>query len=94
MNTSELVVEVERVLVPYLVDVGCMLIGATILWVVGGWVINLIGRLSHDGMTACQVAPTLINLGDSSIKLVLHIVRMWRGWPVPAPHQVMHSLPK
>ena len=31
MNTSELVVEVERVLVPYLVDVGWKLLGAIIL---------------------------------------------------------------
>ena len=81
-------------LVPYLVDVGWKLLGAIILWVVGGWVINLIGRLARDGMTARKVDPTLINYGDSSIKLVLRIVRMWRGRPVPAPHQVMHSLLK
>ena len=74
MNTSELVVEVERVLVPYLVDVGWKLLGAIILWVVGGWVINLIGRLSREGMTARKVDPTLINYGDSSIKVVLRIV--------------------
>ena len=36
MNASELVGEIERVLVPCLVDVGCKLLGATILWVVGG----------------------------------------------------------
>ena len=31
MNASELIAQVERVLVPYLVDVGCKLLGATIL---------------------------------------------------------------
>ena len=36
MNTSELIAEIERVLMPYLVHVGCKLLGATILWVVGG----------------------------------------------------------
>ena len=45
-------------------------------------------------MTACTVDPTLINYGDSSIKLVLHIVRMLRRRPVPAPHRVMHTLLK
>ena len=74
MNTSDLVVEVERVLVPYLVDVGWKLLGAIILWVVGGWVINLIGKFSREGMTARKVDPTLIKYGDSSIKVVLRIV--------------------
>lgn len=74
MNMGELVVEVEKVLVPYLVDVGWKLLGAVILWVVGGWVIGLIGRISREGMTARKVDPTLIQYGDSSIKVVLRIV--------------------
>lgn len=74
MTTSEMLIEVERVLVPYLVDVGWKLLGAIILWIVGGWAITLIGKLSREGMTARKVDPTLIQYGDSSIKVVLKIV--------------------
>ena len=66
--------EIEKVLVPYLVDIGWKLLGAIILWIVGGWFIRLVTRLSHDGMVARKVDPTLITYGESSIKVVLRIV--------------------
>ena len=74
MNTSEMLMEVEKVLVPYLVDIGWKLLGAVILWIVGGWVIGFITRVSQDGMTSRKVDPTLINYGEASIKVTLRIV--------------------
>ena len=79
MTTNEMLIEVERVLVPYLVDVGWKLLGAIILWIVGGWVIGFITRISRDGMTSRKVDPTLITYGESSIKVVLRIVRFHKG---------------
>ena len=66
--------EVEKVLVPYLVDIGWKLLGAIILWIVGGWAIRFIMRLSSDGMHARNVDPTLITYGEASIKVTLRIV--------------------
>ncbi len=74
MTTNEMLIEIERVLVPYLIDVGWKLLGAIILWIVGGWAINLISKISHDGMTTRKVDPTLIQYGDSSIRVALKIV--------------------
>ena len=74
MNTSEMLIEVEKVLVPYLVDIGWKMLGAVILWIVGGWVIGFVTRISRDGMTSRKVDPTLITYGESSIKVVLRIV--------------------
>lgn len=74
MNTSEAMIEVEKVLVPYLVDIGWKIMGAVILWIVGGWVIRFITRISHDGMSARKVDPTLITYGEASIKVTLRIV--------------------
>lgn len=71
---DETLLQVEKVLVPYLVDIGWKLLGAAILWIVGGWAIRLITRLSRDGMVARKVDPTLITYGESSIKVTLRIV--------------------
>ena len=71
---DETLLQVEKVLVPYLVDIGWKLLGAVILWIVGGWVIGFIIRISRDGMTSRKVDPTLITYGDASIKVTLRIV--------------------
>lgn len=74
MTTNEMLIEVEKVLVPYLVDIGWKVLGAVILWIVGGWVIGFVMRISRDGMTQRKVDPTLITYGESSIKVTLRIV--------------------
>jgi small conductance mechanosensitive channel len=71
---DQTLLQIERVLVPYLVDIGWKLLGAAILWIVGGWAIRLITRLSRDGMVARKVDPTLVTYGESSIKVTLRIV--------------------
>jgi small conductance mechanosensitive channel len=71
---NDILMQVEKVLVPYVVDVGWKLLGAIILWVVGGWVINMIGRASRQGMNQRKVDPTLAQYGESSIKVTLRIM--------------------
>jgi small conductance mechanosensitive channel len=74
MNVAEMTVEVQKVLIPYLLDVGWKLLGAIILWIIGGWVIGWIASASRSGMAARKVDPTLITYADGSIKVVLRIV--------------------
>lgn len=71
---DETMLQVEKVLVPYLVDIGWKLLGAVILWIVGGWAIRLVMRLSQEGMTARKVDPTLITYGETSINVALRII--------------------
>lgn len=71
---NDTVRQVEIVMVPYLVDIGWKLLGAVLLWVIGGWLIGLVVKMSRNGMIARKVDPTLITYGDSSIKVTLRIV--------------------
>jgi small conductance mechanosensitive channel len=65
---------IDKFVTVYLIPVGWKVLGAIVMWVVGGWAINLIGRLSARGMTAQNVDPTLIKYADSTIKVVLRMV--------------------
>jgi small conductance mechanosensitive channel len=58
----------------YLIPVGWKVAGAIILWIVGGWAINIIGNLSRRGMTAQKVDATLIVYAESTIRMTLRIV--------------------
>ena len=61
-------------LTAYAINVGTKIVGAVILWVIGGFVINFISRVTTRGMTDRQVDPTLIKYAESSIKVLLRIV--------------------
>lgn len=74
MNIAEMTVEFQKVLIPYLLDVGWKLLGAIILWIIGGWVISWIVSASRSEMAARKVDPTLITYADASIRVVLRIV--------------------
>jgi len=71
---NDTVRQVEIVMVPYLVDIGWKLLGAVLLWVIGGWLIGVVVKMSRSGMTARHVDPTLIKYGDASIKVTLRII--------------------
>jgi len=58
----------------YLIPLAWKLVGALAMWIVGGWIINLIGNLSNRGMTRQKVEPTLIRYIESTIKVILRIV--------------------
>ena len=58
----------------YLIPLGWKIAGAILLWVVGGWVINLVGNLSSRGMTRQKVEPTLIRYVEATLRVVMRIV--------------------
>ena len=58
----------------YVIPLAWKLVGALAMWVVGGWVIRLIGNLSSRGMARQKVEPTLIRYIESTIKVILRIV--------------------
>jgi small conductance mechanosensitive channel len=64
----------NALLTTYLIPMGWKVAGAIVLWIIGGWAINLISRLSSSGMTAQKVDPTLIRYADATIRVILRIV--------------------
>lgn len=64
----------DRFMAVYLIPVGWKVLGAVILWIVGSWVIRIIGNLSGRGMRAQKLDPTLIKYFDATIRVILKIV--------------------
>jgi small conductance mechanosensitive channel len=64
----------DKFIAVYLIPVAWKVLGAIIMWIIGGWVINLIGSLSRKGMTAQKVDPTLITYVEATIRVILRIV--------------------
>ena len=71
---SEWAMSFDKLMTVYLIPVGWKVLGAIIVWIVGGWAINLIGRLSGSGMKAQKVDPTLITYIEAAIRIILRIV--------------------
>ncbi len=63
----------EQFFTTYLIPLGWKALGAVALWVLGGWVISTISNLSHRGMTARSVEPTLVRYIDSALKVAMRI---------------------
>lgn len=64
----------EKLLAVYLIPVGLKVLGAVIMWVVGGWAINIIGKLSSRGMATQKIEPTLIRYAESTLRVILRIL--------------------
>lgn len=64
----------SQALTTYALNAGTKILGAVLLWIVGGIVINFIIKLSTNSMTSRKVDPTLIKYADSSIRVLLRIV--------------------
>jgi small conductance mechanosensitive channel len=64
----------SQALTAFALNAGTKVIGAILLWIIGGIVINFIIKLSTRGMTSRNVDPTLIKYVDSSIRVLLRIV--------------------
>jgi small conductance mechanosensitive channel len=71
---TDFVMDADKFLSVYLIPMAWKVAGAIVLWVVGGWVIGWISRLSSNGMTARKVDPTLIRYADAAIRVILRIV--------------------
>jgi small conductance mechanosensitive channel len=70
----EFVTSFDRLVAVYLIPAGWKILGAIIVWVIGGWAINLISRLSSQGMRAQKLDVTLIKYIEAAIKVILRIV--------------------
>lgn len=71
---TETLTELDQFLTHYLIPLGWKLVGAIVLWIIGGWVINFIGNLSHRGMTRSKVEPTLIRYIEATLRIAMRIV--------------------
>lgn len=63
-----------QALTTYALNAGTKVLGAILLWIIGGIVINFIIKLSTASMVSHKVDPTLIKYADSSIRVLLRIV--------------------
>ena len=72
--SSALNFDLGSLVTTYLIPLAWQLAGAILLWVVGGWVINLVGNLSNRGMTRQKVEPTLIRYVEATLRVVMRIV--------------------
>lgn len=71
---SELNFDIGTLVTTYLIPLGWKLAGAIALWIIGGWVINLIGNLSNRGMTRQKVEPTLVRYVEATLRVIMRIV--------------------
>ena len=72
--SSALNFDLGSLVTTYLIPLAWQLAGAILLWVVGGWVINLVGNLSNRGMTRQKVEPTLIRYVEATLRVIMRIV--------------------
>lgn len=56
------------------VDVGLRILGALILWIVGGWLISLAVKLLHRAMEARKLEPTVAKYIESALTVLLKVV--------------------
>lgn len=65
---------VTQFLHAYVLPFAWRMLGALVLWIVGGWIIRILVRLAHHAMVARHVDTTLSNYGETAIRVGLRIV--------------------
>lgn len=63
-----------QTLTAYAMSAGTKIIGAIVLWIIGGLVINFIVGMISRSLAARSVDPTLVQYGDSTVRVILRIV--------------------
>ena len=58
----------------YIIPFGWRILGALVLWIVGGWVIRIVVRLAHNAMAIRHVDATLADYAEAAIRVGLRIV--------------------
>ncbi len=56
------------------VDIGVMILGAIIAWIVGGWIIRMIMKLFNKAMSAKGMDPTLTSYLETSLSVILKVL--------------------
>lgn len=73
MDTNWLA-DLNHLVLQNLVPFGTRLLGAIVLWIIGGWVINLVKAMSRRGMSARGLDSTLIEYLESAIGVLLRVL--------------------
>jgi small conductance mechanosensitive channel len=63
----------NAIILDYATRFGIKVVAAIALWIVGGIVINLIGKLTHRSMEARKVDATLIRYTEATMRVVMRI---------------------
>lgn len=71
---TEFSLSFDKILSLYLIPAGLKLAGAIAVWVIGGWLISILGGLTSRSMVAQKVDPTLIKYIDSILRGILRLV--------------------
>ncbi len=71
---TDLAISLDRLVAVYLIPAGWKILGAIVVWVTGSWAINVISRLSSQGMRARRLDATLIKYFEAAIRVILRIV--------------------
>lgn len=58
----------------YATEVGFKILAAIAFWIIGRWLIGLVGRMIHSGLSRQQVDPTLMRYIGSFVNITLNIV--------------------
>ncbi len=69
----DFVQRVTQVLTLTVLPLAWKILGAVALWVIGGWIINTISKLTQRGMNARHIEPTLMRYVDSGLRVALRI---------------------
>lgn len=72
--TPELASRLDTLFRTYLVPLGWHVLGAVAVWIVGGWVINLIRAALHRSLRARRVDATLSRYVDASAAVLLRVL--------------------
>jgi small conductance mechanosensitive channel len=72
--TPEFASKLDTLFRTYLVPLGWHILGAVVLWIVGGWVINLIRTAFHRALRMRRVDPTLCRYLDASATVALRVL--------------------
>lgn len=64
----------QELAVTYATDIGLKIAAAIVFWVVGRWLIGLVGRLLHGTLERAKVDPTLTRYIGNFLSVVLNIV--------------------
>jgi small conductance mechanosensitive channel len=66
--------QLEKLVLTYAVPLGGKIIGAILLWIIGGSVIRALRGLSRRGLQTRKLDPTLVRYMDSVLGVLLNIV--------------------
>lgn len=66
--------EYQNLVMTFGMSVGLKIVGAIVLWIVGGWVITGIAKLSGQAMTRGKVDATMISYAIAAIRVSLRIL--------------------